>query len=101
MGKIKKLLWKLGNKKNRLLLKIAARIIVSQEKPGMDYFGWKTCRWLMDVNGVFLVCYLCKDFKRTYDVPFGDNSVQINCKVVFVVMGIKNLLNRLVIRFLA
>ena len=80
MKKIKKFFWKLGNKKKRLLLKIAARIIVSQKKPGMDYFGWKTCRWLMDVNGVFLVCYLCKDFKRTYDVPFGDNSVQINGK---------------------
>ena len=80
MTKIKKLLWKLNNKKSSLLLKIAARIIVSQEKPVMDNYGWKTYRWLMDVNGVFLVFYLCKDFKGTYDVPFGDNSVKINGK---------------------
>lgn len=80
MNKIKKLLWKISNKKKRLLLKIAAHIIVNQEKPVMNHFGWETLRWLMNVNGVFLVFYVCKDFKRTYDVPFGDNSVKIKGK---------------------
>ena len=75
-----KFLWKLNNKRKRMLRKFAAWILTSQAKSEMEKFGWNTLRGLIDVNGVFLVYYVCKEFKDTYNVPFGDNSVTLNGK---------------------
>lgn len=66
------------NKLKRLPRKIGAWLIVKSAKSGMDYFGWKRLRWHEDVNGMWLVYYVCKDFPKPGELPPGDNGIIIN-----------------------
>lgn len=78
MEKIKKFFWKLGNKRKRILRKIAAHILTSQAKSGMEKFGWKRLRWYEHTNGLWLVYYVCMDFPKSEEMPLGDNCIEIN-----------------------
>ena len=73
-----KILRRFKNKLKRLPRKIGARLIVKSAKSGMNHFRWKRLRWYEDVNGMWLVYYVCKDFPKSDEMPLGDNCVKIN-----------------------
>ena len=66
------------NKLKKYAGKIGAWLIVKSSKSEMAYFGWKRLRWYEDVNGMWLVYYVCKDFPKSDEMPLGDNCVKIN-----------------------
>lgn len=66
------------NKLKKYARKIGAWLIVKSSKSEMAYFGWKRLRWYEDVNGLWLVYYVCKDFPKSDEMPLGDNCVKIN-----------------------
>lgn len=72
---MRKFLWKLNNKRKRILCKIAAWILTSQAKSGMEMFGWKRLRWYEHTNGLWLVYYVCMDFPKSEEMPLGDNCI--------------------------
>ena len=66
------------NKLKKYARKIGAWLIVKSSKSEMAYFRWKRLRWHEDVNGMWLVYYVCKDFPKSDEMPLGDNCVKIN-----------------------
>ena len=66
------------NKLKKYARKIGAWLIVKSSKSEMAYFGWKRLRWHEDVNGLWLVYYVCNDFPKSDEMPLGDNCVKIN-----------------------
>lgn len=75
---MRKFLWKLNNKKKRLLCNFAAWILTSRAKAEMEMFGWKRLRCYKHVNGLWLVYYVCTDFPKSEEMPLGDNCIEIN-----------------------
>ena len=73
-----KILRRFKNKLKKYAGKIGAWLIVKSSKSEMVYFGWKRLRWYEDVNGMWLVYYVCKDFPKSDEMPLGDNCVKIN-----------------------
>lgn len=63
MDRMKKLFWKLNNKKKRLVANVCTWILTRQSKAFMKRMGFRNIRRnLGRHNGLFVVAYICTDY---------------------------------------
>ncbi|MBR2057527.1 MAG: hypothetical protein IJ982_01130 [Fibrobacter sp.] len=63
MDRIKKLFWKLNNKKKRLVANVCSWILTRQSKAFMKRMNFRNIRRnLGRHNGLFVVAYICTDY---------------------------------------